>query len=98
MSKKIQTRTFAVTVPVVRSWPQTEGNDITTLAIREALRFNTHFHRRRIKVTRTRALSDGQIVEIANERHRAMPAGADDQDEMLAIVRDCLMAAGLPAK
>lgn len=48
-------------------------------------------------------LSDDQIIEIANEVHRAMPADADDQAEVLAIVRECFaqaapaaVASGLP--
>lgn len=36
------------------------------------------------------ALTDEEIIDIGNETHRAMPAGADDQDELLAIVRACL--------
>lgn len=38
-------------------------------------------------------LSDDRIIEIANEVHRAMPADADDQAEMLAIVRECFAQA-----
>lgn len=35
-------------------------------------------------------IDDNTIIDIANEVHRAMPPDADDQQEMLAIVREVL--------
>ena len=40
----------------------------------------------------SQTLSDDEIINIANERHIAMPPDADDQEEMLLIVRDCFEA------
>lgn len=37
-------------------------------------------------------LTDDEIIDTANEIHRAMPAGSDDQDEILAIVKECIEA------
>lgn len=35
-------------------------------------------------------ITDNEIIEIGNEMHRAMPVGADDQQELLAICREVL--------
>jgi predicted transcriptional regulator len=35
-----------------------------------------------------RPMSDDDIIEIANEVHRAMPDDADDQQELLAIIHE----------
>lgn len=40
-------------------------------------------------------LTDDQIIDIGNEEHRAMPAGSDEQDELLAIARAVERAHGI---
>lgn len=40
-------------------------------------------------------LTDGWIIDIANEVHRAMPAGSDEQEEIVAIVRAVLSELGV---
>lgn len=40
-------------------------------------------------------LTDDQIIDIGNEEHRAMPAGSDEQDELLAIARAVERAHGM---
>lgn len=37
-------------------------------------------------------LTDDEIIDTANEVHRAMPVGSDNQDEVLAIVKECIEA------
>lgn len=41
------------------------------------------------EATRVVTLTDDQIVNIANECHAAMPEGADEQAEIILIVREC---------
>lgn len=38
------------------------------------------------------SLTDDEIVEAANEAHRALPDYADEQDEIIAVVRACIAA------
>lgn len=38
-------------------------------------------------------LNDGEIVDIANEVARSMPADSDSQEEIIAIVREALKVA-----
>lgn len=42
---------------------------------------------RRIPPADVPMLDDDWIIDMANEVHRAMPAGRDEQDELIAIVR-----------
>lgn len=37
-------------------------------------------------------LTDDEIIDTANEVHRAMPIGSDEQDEVLEIVKECIKA------
>lgn len=45
-------------------------------------------------LTRKATLTDDEIIDIGNEVHRAMPVGSDDQEELIAIVRECFTALG----
>lgn len=70
------------------------NNDMQMWEVTDTTISDTNFFRLALGSLTTTITTD-QIVNIANEVHRAMPADADEQAEMLAIVKEVLAEIGI---